>query len=61
MLEIYNELVDVLDSPKCVWSKTEGTVRDWNSFCGKQFNDAPIECWFNFCPFCGKRVEQRSK
>ena len=45
---------------KCTWIATE--EGQWESTCGNAFefnDDGPDENGFKYCPYCGKRIEEK--
>jgi len=44
----------------CGWSRQDDDETVWDTGCGKCFYfeaGAPAEDGFNFCPYCGKKID----
>lgn len=56
--EAADRLAELVEERRCVWTDIDGT-RDYQTQCGeRQSVDAEHEVW-DWCPYCGGRVEER--
>ena len=59
-LEFVRLVLDSKDQEKCNWYETRANEL-WESDCGIEYltntdGQAPCDCGFKFCPFCGKPI-----
>ena len=48
------------DISKCTWTATN--CEQWETSCGNEYefyDDGPYENGFRYCPYCGKRIEEK--
>jgi hypothetical protein len=57
-----------LESPEetdvCVWVDRDGDKQMWKTSCKIDMwvldHEDPLECGYNFCPMCGKKIKVKS-